>query len=121
MPQTPAWYPGKPDVSIEDDADTLELLALDTSKAVTLQTTVTCPSCGFLKEETMLESECVYFYTCTHCHEVLKPIFGDCCVFCSYGTVICPSEQKRALSEASQSIRRYVGDTGSGGESGEER
>jgi hypothetical protein len=39
---------------------------------------------------------------------VLKPIFGDCCVFCSYGTVICPSEQKRALSEASASLRRFV-------------
>ena len=25
MPHTPAWYPGKSDVSIEDDADTLEL------------------------------------------------------------------------------------------------
>jgi hypothetical protein len=39
---------------------------------------------------------------------VLKPIFGDCCVFCSYATVICPSEQKRALSEASASLRRFV-------------
>ena len=27
MPQTPAWYPGKSDSSIGDDADTLELLA----------------------------------------------------------------------------------------------
>jgi hypothetical protein len=118
MPQTPAWYPGKPDASIEDDADTLELLALDASKAVTSKTTVTCPSCGFRKEETMAEGENVHFYTCTHCNKVLKPIFGDCCVFCSYGTVMCPSEQKRALSEASDSIRRYVGDLSSGGKSG---
>jgi hypothetical protein len=109
MPHTPAWYPGKPDASIEDDADTLELLALDATKAVILKTTVTCPSCGFRKEETMGEKDSVYFYTCAHCKKVLKPIFGDCCVFCSYGTVICPSEQKRALSEASDSIRRYVG------------
>jgi hypothetical protein len=116
MPQTPAWYPGKPEASIEDDADTLELMALDTSKAVTSTTTVTCPSCGFRKDEAMPDDQCVYFYTCTHCKKVLKPIFGDCCVFCSYGTVSCPIEQKRALSDASDSIRRYVGKLRSGGE-----
>jgi hypothetical protein len=110
MPQTPAWYPGKSEASIEDDADTLELLALDPGRSVTRETTITCPSCGFRRNETMPEDQSVYFYTCTHCAKVLKPIFGDCCVFCSYGTVMCPTEQRRALSEASAQIRRYVGD-----------
>lgn len=110
MPQTPAWYPGKTEPSIEDDADTLEVLALDPGKAVVLQTTLTCPGCGFRKDETMSDDQCVYFYTCTNCKRVLKPIFGDCCVFCSYATVICPTEQLRALDDASNSIRRYVGD-----------
>ena len=110
MPQTPAWYPGKADASIDDDADTLEVLALDPKKAIILQTTVTCPSCGTRRDETMPEGESVYFYTCTNCKRVLKPIFGDCCVFCSYGTVICPTEQRRALDDASESIRRYVGE-----------
>jgi hypothetical protein len=65
----------------------------------------------------MPENECVYFYTCTNCQKVLKPIFGDCCVFCSYATVICPAEQKRALTEASASLRRFVDeDSGSHGE-----
>jgi hypothetical protein len=110
MPQTPAWYPGKADASIDDDADTLEVLALDPKKAIILQTTITCPSCGTRRDETMPETDSVYFYTCTHCKRVLKPIFGDCCVFCSYGTVICPNEQRRALDDASESIRRYVGE-----------
>jgi hypothetical protein len=110
MPQTPAWYPGKAETSIEDDADTLEVLALDPGRSITRQTTVTCPACGYRREETMPEGESVYFYNCAHCGKVLKPIFGDCCVFCSYGTVICPNEQRRALSEASAQIRRYVGD-----------
>lgn len=110
MPQTPAWYPGKADAGIDDDADTLEVLALDPNKAVILRTTVTCPSCGFRQDETMPEGECVYFYTCSNCQRVLKPIFGDCCVFCSYGTVICPAEQRRVLDDASESIRRFVGD-----------
>jgi hypothetical protein len=115
MPQTPAWYPGKAEAAIDDDADTLEVLALDPNKAVILQTTVTCPSCGHRRDEHMPENECVYFYTCTNCKRVLKPIFGDCCVFCSYGTVICPTEQRRALDDASESIRRYVGDEMPGG------
>ena len=53
---------------------------------------------------------CVYFYECPACRVVLKPKPGDCCVFCSYGTMICPAEQRRALDDASESIRRYVGD-----------
>jgi hypothetical protein len=109
MPHTPAWYPGKPETVIDDKADTLEVLALDPRKAVLHETTLTCPSCGFRKDETMPEDQCVYFYTCTHCGKVLKPIFGDCCVFCSYGSLVCPSEQRRALDDTSQSIRRHVG------------
>ena len=110
MPNTPAWYPGKAEASIDDEADTLEVLALDPKKSVVLVSTLTCPSCGARRDETMPENECVYFYTCTQCKRVLKPIFGDCCVFCSYGTVMCPAEQRRALDDASESIRRYVGD-----------
>jgi hypothetical protein len=110
MPQTPAWYPGKSEASIEDDADTLELLALDPGRSITRQTIVTCPSCGFRKEETMPDDQSTYFYTCSHCGKVLKPIFGDCCVFCSYGTMMCPTEQRRALREASEQVRRYVGE-----------
>ncbi len=110
MPQTPAWYPGKSEASIEDNADTLEVLALDPGRSIARQTVVTCPSCGFRREETMPEAQSPYFYTCTHCNKVLKPIFGDCCVFCSYGTVICPTEQRRALIEASEQIRRHIND-----------
>ena len=38
---------------------------------------------------------CQWFYECEQCHTVLKPKPGDCCVFCSYGTVPCPPIQKR--------------------------
>ncbi len=109
MPHTPAWYPGKPESALTDEADTVEVLAIDPDKAVILKTTVICPYCGFRKEETMAQEACVHFYSCTHCGKVLKPIYGDCCVFCSYATDICPNEQRRALREAGDSIRRYVG------------
>jgi hypothetical protein len=36
---------------------------------------------------------CWYFYDCTGCGALLKPKPGDCCVFCSYGSVACPPIQ----------------------------
>src|SRR5882672_3136871 len=49
------------------------------------QSVITCPECGFAKQETMPTNSCQFFYTCTNCHVRLKPKRGDCCVFCSYG------------------------------------
>lgn len=60
---------------------------------VILQSTITCPHCGLQKEETMPTDACQYFYACTGCGTVLKPKPGDCCVFCTYGTVKCPPIQ----------------------------
>lgn len=61
--------------------------------ALVLQSVITCPLCGAQEAETMPEDACLYFYGCTGCGETLKPSAGDCCVFCSYGTVACPPEQ----------------------------
>ncbi|WP_311749060.1 GDCCVxC domain-containing (seleno)protein [Proteus terrae] len=36
--------------------------------------------------------------TCPYCHTLLKPLEGDCCVFCSYGTVTCPPIQEEKSS-----------------------
>jgi hypothetical protein len=54
---------------------------------------LTCPNCGHVSRETMPTDACIYFYDCTGCGEVLKPKLGDCCVFCSYGSVPCPPIQ----------------------------
>jgi hypothetical protein len=37
---------------------------------------------------------CQFFYDCKGCATVLKPHKGDCCVFCSYGSVPCPPIQE---------------------------
>jgi len=58
-----------------------------------LESVLICPKCGFQKMETMPENACIYFYDCAGCKAVLKPLPGDCCVFCSYGTVKCPPMQ----------------------------
>jgi hypothetical protein len=59
-----------------------------------LQSTLTCPHCGFTSTETMPTDCCVYFHTCGGCHARLTPKAGDCCVFCSYGSVQCPPVQE---------------------------
>ncbi len=57
------------------------------------QSAITCPECGFTKVEAMPTDACQWFYDCDGCETVLKPKPGDCCVFCSYGTVPCPPIQ----------------------------
>ncbi|MEO5599635.1 MAG: GDCCVxC domain-containing (seleno)protein [Cyclobacteriaceae bacterium] len=59
-----------------------------------LKSVITCPHCGYEKEETMPTDACQYFYECVKCKKLLKPKHGDCCVYCSYGTVKCPPVQK---------------------------
>ncbi|MEQ9187739.1 MAG: GDCCVxC domain-containing (seleno)protein [Cryomorphaceae bacterium] len=61
---------------------------------VKLQSTFTCPHCSYQKAETMPTDACHYFYDCVSCQKIIKPKEGDCCVYCSYGTVLCPSIQK---------------------------
>jgi len=55
--------------------------------------TITCPKCGFKKEEEMPADACQHFYKCSNCGEVLKPKEGECCVFCSYADSKCPTKQ----------------------------
>ncbi|WP_017734010.1 GDCCVxC domain-containing (seleno)protein [Nafulsella turpanensis] len=60
---------------------------------VQLNSTLTCPFCSFKKEEAMPQDACQFFYECEACKMVLKPKEGDCCVYCSFGSVPCPPIQ----------------------------
>jgi hypothetical protein len=62
--------------------------------ATILDSTITCPACGFRKTERMPEDACLFFYGCDSCGTRLRPTAGDCCVFCSYGDVKCPPIQQ---------------------------
>jgi hypothetical protein len=57
------------------------------------QSIITCPLCGTAKSERMRTDACRIVYECTGCHMTLRPKLGDCCVFCSYGSVPCPPIQ----------------------------
>jgi hypothetical protein len=66
--------------------------------AVVLESTITCPECGHVKDETMPTDACLWFYQCEGCNTVLRPKAGDCCVYCSYGTIKCPPMQVAATA-----------------------
>jgi hypothetical protein len=61
--------------------------------AVVRESVLTCPQCGFAAREVMPTDACVHFYECHHCKTLLRPQSGDCCVFCSYGSLKCPPAQ----------------------------
>ncbi|WP_445147391.1 GDCCVxC domain-containing (seleno)protein [Dyella sp. Tek66A03] len=69
--------------------------------APVLESTITCPMCGQQATEAMPTNACIFFYDCAGCGACLRPKPGDCCVFCSYGTVPCPpvQQQKSCCSE----------------------
>jgi hypothetical protein len=60
---------------------------------VQLQSRLTCPLCGHAKLESMPPDACQFFYQCEGCSALLRPNAGDCCVFCSFGSVECPPIQ----------------------------
>ncbi|MBV2137096.1 MAG: hypothetical protein KUF79_09835 [Candidatus Thiodiazotropha sp. (ex Ctena orbiculata)] len=58
-----------------------------------LNSELICPECGHRVVETMPTDHCQFYYECGGCGVLLRPLPGDCCVFCSYGTVPCPPIQ----------------------------
>jgi hypothetical protein len=64
------------------------------SGTIESECTITYPNCGTQKAEEMPTNACVFYYECTGCGTLLKPQPGDCCVFCTYGSVPCPPIQK---------------------------
>ena len=64
-----------------------------------LESVIICPHCATAKSETMPTDACQFFYTCAGCGATLRPKPGDCCVFCSYGSVPCPPTQAERSGE----------------------
>ncbi|WP_084321321.1 MULTISPECIES: GDCCVxC domain-containing (seleno)protein [Luna-1 subcluster] len=67
-------------------------------KGVIAESTLTCPTCGIGETLTMPTDSCMWAWTCPSCENRQTPLEGDCCVFCSYGTVPCPSIQQAKTS-----------------------
>ena len=58
-----------------------------------LESVITCPHCAFRAAEVMPTNACLWFYDCKQCGQLLRPKPGHCCVFCSFGSVVCPPMQ----------------------------
>jgi len=65
-----------------------------------LESRITCPRCRTAKVEIMPTDACQVVYECSSCGAVLRPKTGDCCVFCSYGSVPCPPVQAAEAGES---------------------
>ena len=65
---------------------------------IVLDSELTCPHCGHTSMETMPVDNCQFYYECKVCGALLKPLQGDCCVFCSFGTVPCPPIQEARMT-----------------------
>lgn len=60
---------------------------------IILTSEIDCPYCNFTKVEKMPTISCQILYNCTKCNKLLTPKDGDCCIYCTYGTVPCPPIQ----------------------------
>lgn len=60
---------------------------------VALRSVLRCPHCAGDEELEMPVDACRFFHECAHCQRLLRPRDGDCCVFCSYGSLPCPPIQ----------------------------
>jgi hypothetical protein len=64
------------------------------SVTVELVSVLTCPHCGHATAHTMPTNACIIFADCEGCGQMLRPKLGDCCIYCSYGSVACPPIQE---------------------------
>ena len=64
---------------------------------IALRSELTCPLCGYRSGHEMPTDACLFFHECDNCKGLLRPKTGDCCVFCSYGSVPCPPVQEARL------------------------
>ena len=69
--------------------------------SITFSNSITCPDCGIRTKEEMPENACAYFWQCPGCGTVVKPLPNDCCVYCSYGDIVCPPKQQENTRDGS--------------------
>ena len=58
-----------------------------------LMSDLRCPHCGHHESLAMPTDACLFVHECSACHALIRPNVGDCCVFCSFGSVRCPPMQ----------------------------
>ena len=80
--------------------NTLRILDQTSMTITILQTIMKCPNCRTTETVTMDQKIPGDFFTCKECEKTHEPRLGDCCVYCSYGSVNCPAVQQIILRMA---------------------
>ncbi|WP_293596999.1 MULTISPECIES: GDCCVxC domain-containing (seleno)protein [unclassified Polynucleobacter] len=63
-----------------------------------LHTTITCPNCRGQESLEISQGYSQHLYRCPSCSTILKPKSGDCCIFCSFGSLDCSSAEQNLAS-----------------------
>jgi len=71
-----------------------EILEESMKEEIVLIAHIKCPACGSVQIETMPEDQCIQFWQCPVCNANWMPENNDCCVYCSYADVACPTVQR---------------------------
>lgn len=78
------------------------LYTIEQGKKIRSESLLKCPKCKIEKLEKMPFGYCTVSYKCTECGEVLSPKHGDCCLYCTYGTELCPTKQLESIINSNQ-------------------
>jgi hypothetical protein len=82
-----------PSHALSPHDDPIDSVADGRMQPIETAATITCPQCGERQLVEMPTGACQIRHTCRFCGAMLRPLAGDCCVFCSYGDRRCPPEQ----------------------------
>src|SRR5581483_11644736 len=79
---------------------------------------ISCPHCGFSKEEEMPADSCCYFYECEQYKSLLKPQPQDCCVFaamdwlsalrCSAGRHVAATNRSKSFNIIKEQVQSLL-------------
>ncbi|MGB1206900.1 MAG: GDCCVxC domain-containing (seleno)protein [Chitinophagales bacterium] len=91
-------------LSADENVNNLNGLENSETAVLKMQSILTCPKCQHQTTEVMQENACKVFHKCDACNNMVKPKEKECCVFCSYGSVKCPSKQKIELTNDNNAL-----------------
>jgi hypothetical protein len=62
---------------------------------IQIVSTVKCIVCGHKETQRMPCYAAKTYYQCPSCNHILRPLENKCCIYCSYGSTLCPPMQRR--------------------------
>lgn len=76
------------------------------AEVIKIKSTLTCINCGHKKRGTMPGYASQTEYRCNNCNSTIAVKQSDCCVYCSYGSVPCPPEQRSRIEKRQRCTKK---------------